>query len=55
MMLSLCPGVYMKSWISTYFGDPPNGGGGGEGYCRNVTISNVHMEDSAYPLSLQTE
>ena len=57
--------IYFKSWIgyvqlpillifSTYYGTPPNGGGGGQGYCRNVTLSNIHSEAASFPISVQT-
>ena len=35
-------------------GTHPNGGGGGEGYCRNVTIKNVYMEDIMNPIAVDT-
>ncbi|KAK4502231.1 hypothetical protein PRZ48_005656 [Zasmidium cellare] len=41
-------GAYLKSWTGLDTGDPPNGGGGGFGRCRNVTfegfeVGNVSM------------
>lgn len=35
-------------------GTPPNGGGGGEGYCRNVTVKDVYMEDIMHPIAVDT-
>jgi len=54
---SQCPmfqGVYFKSWIGESHGLPPNGGGGGSGYCRNVTVRDVHMEDVRHPIVVDT-
>lgn len=51
-----CPGfqgVYWKSWIGYSHGTPPNGGGGGVGWCRNATVKNVYMEDIWHPLVVQ--
>ncbi|GMK57159.1 hypothetical protein CspeluHIS016_0309990 [Cutaneotrichosporon spelunceum] len=45
-------GVYFKSWIGEEVGHPPNGGGGGYGYCRNVSVEDVYMEDIDRPLAL---
>jgi len=51
-----CPGfqgVYWKSWIGYSHGTPPNGGGGGVGWCRNATVKDVYMEDIWHPLVVQ--
>lgn len=48
-------GVYMKSWMGKEFGVPPNGGGGGEGWAKNITIRNVQMEKVVRPIFLQSE
>jgi polygalacturonase len=45
-------GIYFKSWIGEEVGHPPNGGGGGYGYCRNVSISDVQMEGIDRPIAL---
>ncbi|ODN84612.1 hypothetical protein L202_00523 [Cryptococcus amylolentus CBS 6039] len=53
-----CPGyqgVYFKSWLGASIGTPPNGGGGGYGYCRNVTVKDVYMEDIWHPLVVQSD
>lgn len=62
-------GIYFKSWIgsvpclflirplreiSESHGTPPNGGGGGDGYCRNVTVRDVYMEDIMHPIAVDT-
>ncbi|ORY33759.1 putative polygalacturonase [Naematelia encephala] len=47
-------GVYFKSWISQSYGIPPNGGGGGYGYCKNVTVKDVYMEDIMHPIAVDT-
>ncbi|KAJ7029060.1 putative rhamnogalacturonase A [Mycena alexandri] len=48
-------GAYFKSWIGVNVGIPPNGGGGGSGYCKNVTIKNLHIIDATVPLLLTSE
>lgn len=45
-------GIYFKSWIGEEVGHPPNGGGGGYGYCRNVSVNNVYMENIDRPVAL---
>ncbi|KAH8929233.1 glycoside hydrolase family 28 protein [Atractiella rhizophila] len=45
-------GVYFKSWIGEWRGDPPNGGGGGTGWSRNVTVKNVRIEGAERPIWL---
>ncbi|ADV21054.1 polygalacturonase, putative [Cryptococcus gattii WM276] len=53
-----CPayqGVYFKSWLGYSIGQPPNGGGGGYGYCRNVTVKDVYMENIWHPLVVQSD
>ncbi|KAJ7038613.1 putative galacturan 1,4-alpha-galacturonidase A [Mycena alexandri] len=44
-----------KSWLGVNVGIPPNGGGGGGGYCKNVTIKNLHIIDATVPLLLTSE
>ncbi|KAJ7016303.1 pectin lyase fold/virulence factor [Mycena alexandri] len=48
-------GAYFKSWIGVDVGTPPNGGGGGHGYCKNVTIRNLHIINATVPLLLTSE
>lgn len=48
-------GLYFKSWIGYLVGIPPNGGGGGLGYTRNINITNVHMERNKRPVFMQTK
>ncbi|WWD09559.1 hypothetical protein V865_007686 [Kwoniella europaea PYCC6329] len=53
-----CPGyqgVYFKSWLGYSIGVPPNGGGGGYGYARNITVRDVYMEDIWHPLVVQSD
>ncbi|WWC66403.1 uncharacterized protein I206_100305 [Kwoniella pini CBS 10737] len=53
-----CPGyqgVYFKSWIGVSVGHEPNGGGGGYGYARNITVKDVYMEDINHPIVVQTD
>ncbi|KUJ21632.1 glycoside hydrolase family 28 protein [Mollisia scopiformis] len=38
--------AYVKTWTGEQAGYPPNGGGGGLGYARNVTFTNFHMRNS---------
>lgn len=50
-----CPGyqgVYFKSWVGVESGEPPNGGGGGTGLARNISVSNIYMEDIWHPIAL---
>ena len=39
-------GAYVKTWTGVVQGTPPNGGGAGLGYLRNVTISDFTVENS---------
>jgi hypothetical protein len=48
-------GLYFKSWIGYPIGTPPNGGGGGLGYTKNIRIKNVEMKDNLRPVFVQTE
>lgn len=48
----LSAGTYFKSWIGVQVGIPPNGGGGGNGYCKNVTVRNVHIIGAQQPVYL---
>ncbi|KAK8866057.1 hypothetical protein IAR55_001208 [Kwoniella newhampshirensis] len=53
-----CPGyqgVYFKSWLGYSLGQPPNGGGGGYGYAKNITVEDVYMEDIWHPLVVQSD
>jgi len=48
-------GLYFKSWMGLELGTPPNGGGGGKGWAKNITVKNVHMEETIRPIYFQTE
>lgn len=48
-------GLYFKSWIGYPIGMPPNGGGGGLGYTKNIRINNVEMRDNYRPVFIQSE
>jgi hypothetical protein len=48
-------GLYYKSWLGFPIGQPPNGGGGGAGYARDIQIKNVKMEKINRPVFLQSE
>ena len=48
-------GLYFKSWMGLELGTPPNGGGGGKGWAKNITLKNVHMEETIRPIYIQTE
>jgi galacturan 1,4-alpha-galacturonidase len=39
-------GAYVKTWTGVVQGTPPNGGGAGLGYLRNVTISEFMVENA---------
>lgn len=39
-------GAYVKTWTGVVQGTPPNGGGGGLGYLRNVTISDFTVSNA---------
>jgi len=45
-------GIYFKSWIGSRVGWPPNGGGGGTGWTKNVTVKDVYMEDVLRPIAV---
>ncbi|PWY88846.1 exopolygalacturonase A [Aspergillus sclerotioniger CBS 115572] len=47
-------GVYFKSWIGVNYGVPPNGGGGGTGYVRNVTVENIQLKEVQLPVYIDT-
>ncbi|KAI2998861.1 CAZyme family GH28 [Aspergillus niger] len=47
-------GVYFKSWIGVNYGVPPNGGGGGHGYVRNVSVENLRLKDVQLPVYIDT-
>ena len=42
------------TYFSESHGLPPNGGGGGYGYARNITFRNVYMEDIIHPIAVDT-
>jgi len=48
-------GIQMKSWVGVPYGDPPNGGGGGQGWCRNVTIKDVYFDYINHPIKVETD
>ena len=48
-------GLYFKSWMGYPIGTPPNGGGGGAGYARNIRVNNVKFEKNLRPVYFQTE
>lgn len=48
-------GLYFKSWIGYPIGTPPNGGGGGIGYTKNIRIRDVEIVNNLRPVFLQTE
>lgn len=39
-------GAYVKTWTGVRQGVPPNGGGGGKGYLRNVRMSNFTISNA---------
>jgi len=39
-------GAYVKTWTGVVQGTPPNGGGAGLGYLRNVTVSDFTVENA---------
>lgn len=43
-----------KLTSSESHGSPPNGGGGGNGYARNITFRNVNMKDIIHPIAVDT-
>ncbi|KAE8315245.1 Putative galacturan 1,4-alpha-galacturonidase A [Aspergillus transmontanensis] len=47
-------GIYFKSWIGVNFGVPPNGGGNGHGYVRNVTVEDITFKDVQLPIYIDT-
>lgn len=46
--------MLMSHRIGVNYGVPPNGGGGGTGYVRNVTVENVKMIDVGLPIYIDT-
>lgn len=48
-------GLYYKSWMGNEYGTPPNGGGGGHGYARNITVDGFKVENVHRPIFLQSE
>ncbi|KAF7198248.1 Alpha-L-rhamnosidase rgxB [Pseudocercospora fuligena] len=45
--------AYVKTWTGEQSGYPPNGGGGGKGYIRNITMTNFTMDRGrTYPFSI---
>lgn len=51
----LYQGVYFKSWLGVWRGHPPNGGGGGTGWTRNITVKDVYMEECWHPLTVVSD
>ncbi|KZP23818.1 glycoside hydrolase family 28 protein [Athelia psychrophila] len=47
---SVSSGVYFKSWIGEAVGTPPNGGGGGTGITKNVTVKDVSLTGADAPV-----
>jgi len=47
-------GLYFKSWMGYPIGTPPNGGGGGIGETRNITLENIYIEKNLRPVFLQS-
>ncbi|KAF7591475.1 hypothetical protein BBP40_001521 [Aspergillus hancockii] len=47
-------GIYFKSWIGVNYGVPPNGGGNGHGYVRNVTVEDITLKDVQLPIYIDT-
>ncbi|PIG79792.1 hypothetical protein AARAC_003342 [Aspergillus arachidicola] len=46
-------GSYVKTWTGEQVSYPPNGGGGGTGYIRNITLSDFHnFETEDHPFSI---
>ncbi|ORY30782.1 putative polygalacturonase [Naematelia encephala] len=48
-------GLYFKSWMGYEIGTPPNGGGGGSGYGRDIKVDGVKMKDVIRPIYLQSD
>lgn len=48
-------GLYYKSWMGNEYGTPPNGGGGGRGYARDIVVQNFRVEEVFRPIFLQSE
>lgn len=44
----------MLNRIGVNFGTPPNGGGNGHGYLRNVSVENIQMKDVQLPIYFDT-
>lgn len=53
--LDIHNGLYFKSWIGYPIGTPPNGGGGGLGYTKNIRVRDVVIDNAIRPIFLQTE
>ncbi|ORY24488.1 putative polygalacturonase [Naematelia encephala] len=47
-------GFYFKSWVGHAIGVPPNGGGGGNGWTKNITVRNFEVDRVRYPIFIQT-
>ncbi|USW46759.1 Putative glycoside hydrolase, family 28, pectin lyase/virulence factor [Septoria linicola] len=45
-------GGYIKTWTGVQKGVPPNGGGGGLGYIKNVTFNNFTLHDAEIALDI---
>ncbi|EIW80129.1 hypothetical protein CONPUDRAFT_180594 [Coniophora puteana RWD-64-598 SS2] len=45
-------GVYFKSWDGTVNGSPPDNGGGGLGYVKNVVIRDAFLDNVTTPIAL---
>jgi galacturan 1,4-alpha-galacturonidase len=45
-------GLYFKTWTDTIHGSPPNGGGAGGGYVKNITARNFKLDRVQYPVRL---
>ncbi|TVY94137.1 Alpha-L-rhamnosidase [Lachnellula willkommii] len=43
--------AYLKTWTGEQVGYPPNGGGGGIGYIKNVLLSNFTIHNVKLPMS----
>ncbi|TDZ16244.1 Alpha-L-rhamnosidase rgxB [Colletotrichum orbiculare MAFF 240422] len=37
-------GCYFKTWTGEQIGYPPNGGGGGKGYARNIVLEDIKLD-----------
>ncbi|RDW91086.1 hypothetical protein BP5796_02251 [Coleophoma crateriformis] len=43
---------YIKTWTGQQVGYPPNGGGGGLGYAKNIHFSNLTLHNTTQPFSI---